>query len=286
MHSADPLAIAALLDSLRDESPRIVAAAREKLRALGEPGMRALERCEESEDARLRVRARAALHELRQEAAVRAVLELAALPGSELDLEDGVFRLAAVEDPALDKTPYAALLDSLGEQLTDRLGPPRGRPILAAAAAELARLLAGEQRLRVNDERFDDPENSFIHRVLERRRGIPISIAAVYMLVARRAELPLAGIGAPGYFLLRMGPAELDMYLEPSTGRRMTLEESMRMLAIRGFPVTRAHFTAATTREMFVRMCANLVTSYDRRKATAAVARWASLRDAFRGTTA
>jgi regulator of sirC expression with transglutaminase-like and TPR domain len=282
MHSADLPTLAALLDLLRDDSPKVVQAAREKLAALGEPGLKALTAAARGDDARLRVRARAALLEIRQALALAGALEYASLHDSELDLEEGSFRLAAIEYPELDRRSYLAILDSLGEQLLSRLGPTPDRIPPWASAAELARILAGDQRLRMNEEQFDDPDNSFIHRVLERRKGIPISLAAVYLFVAKRARLPMVGIGAPGHYLLRFGAPELDLYVEPATGRRMTLDESMRMLAIRGFPVTRENFSPATTRETLVRMCANLVSCYDRRRIPGALERWQRLRDAYR----
>ena len=54
-----------------------------------------------------------------------------------------------------------------------------------------------------NRERYDDPRNSFLNEVLTRRTGIPISLAVVYLEVARRAGLRVAGINFPGHFLLR-----------------------------------------------------------------------------------
>jgi regulator of sirC expression with transglutaminase-like and TPR domain len=282
MHSLDPLTLAALLDLLLDDSPKVVQAAREKLASFGEAGERALAHAAQSDDARLRVRARAALLVIRQERAMAEALEYAARPDLELDLEEAALRLSRIEYPDFDRTPYVAILDSLGEQLASRVRGERERVAPAAAAAELARLLATEQRLRMNDEEYDDPDNSFLHRVLERRRGIPISLAAIYLIVAKRAELPLFGIGAPGHYLLRYGGADLDLFLDPATGRRMTLDTAMRMLAIRGLPVSAERFAPATTRETLVRMCANLVSVYDRRQMAAPLARWTLLRDAYR----
>jgi hypothetical protein len=251
----DPPTLAALLELLLDESPAVVAAVREKLAALGPEGEAALREAARGDDARLRVRARTALLDLRRRAVDGKLAELGARADSDLDLEEGAFLLAEVEYPHTDRAPYLAILDSLGDDLRTRVelaGDPRGQ------AAALCRLLAHEWRLRANDESFHDPDNSFLPRVLDRRRGIPISLATVYLLVARRADLPLVGVGAPGHFLLRFGPPELDLTIDPVTGRIMSGDDAMRWLALRGFPVTKASFSPATARETLVRTCSNL----------------------------
>ncbi|MFN0207494.1 MAG: SirB1 family protein [Planctomycetota bacterium] len=285
MHSVNPNTLAALLELLRDDSPTVVAAAREKLVSLGAAGEHALRIAVISNDARMRVRARAALLEIGREKAVARFELLATKNDAELDLEDGAFALAQIEYPDLDLAAYTTILDTLGEQLLSRLnisGTPSTRTPPQGCAAELSRLLAHEWRLRMNDESFDDPENSYIHRVLDRRRGIPISLATIYLSVAKRAKLPLYGIGSPGHYLLRYGPSDLDIYMDPTTGRRLGLDECARMLAVRGFPVTREHFEPSSARETLIRMCANLVTAYERRKLKANSERFAKLRDAMR----
>lgn len=280
VHSVDPNTLAALLDLLRDDSPTVVAAARQKLLSLGEAGENALRTAAESDDARARVRARAALLEMGQARAVARFRSLALLDDAEIDLEDGAFAIAQIEYPDLDRPAYTAILDALGEQLLARVHshtPPQG------CAAELSRLLAHEWRLRLNEESFDDPENSYIHRVLDRRRGIPISLATIYLAVAKRARLPLVGIGSPGHFLLRYGAEHLDIYMDPATGRRLGLEECARMLAVRGFPVTRDHFEPSSARETLVRTCANLANAFERRRVRKNAELYGQLRDAMRG---
>ena len=63
--------------------------------------------------------------------------------------------------------------------------------------------LYDEQGFTGNRERYDDPRNSFLNEVLDRRTGIPITLAVVYLEVARRAGLHVAGVNFPGHFLLR-----------------------------------------------------------------------------------
>ena len=57
--------------------------------------------------------------------------------------------------------------------------------------------------LRSNLNNYYDPRNSFINDVLERRLGIPVSLAVVYLEIGRRLEIPIEGLGFPGHFLLK-----------------------------------------------------------------------------------
>jgi regulator of sirC expression with transglutaminase-like and TPR domain len=63
--------------------------------------------------------------------------------------------------------------------------------------------LFGELRFTGNERQYEDPRNSFLNQVLERRTGIPVTLALVYLEVARRAGLYVEGINFPGRFLLR-----------------------------------------------------------------------------------
>src|SRR4030095_383471 len=103
-----------------------------------------------------------------------------------------------VEYPAVEPGPYAAMLDRMGEEAAKRLRGSVSDPIGA-----FNEYLYDEQRFVGNRERYDDPRNSFINEVLDRRTGIPISLAVVYLEVARRAGLQVGGVNFPGHFLLR-----------------------------------------------------------------------------------
>lgn len=112
------------------------------------------------------------------------------------DLATALLQLAAFEYEALDVPGYLARLDALAERFADR---PRG----PSAATDLARHLFGEGGFRGNAEHYYDPRNSFLNEVLDRRVGIPISLSALYLEVARRCGIAADGISFPGHFLVR-----------------------------------------------------------------------------------
>jgi regulator of sirC expression with transglutaminase-like and TPR domain len=131
---------------------------------------------------------------------VAAELELAMnAPGEHL--APAALAIARVEYPSLDTAPYLALLDRMGDEASLRIGRSHGS--FEETVSAFNEYLYGELGFYGNREQYDDPRNSFLNEVLDRRTGIPISLAVVYLEVARRAGLRISGVNFPGHFLLR-----------------------------------------------------------------------------------
>src|ERR1051326_9365915 len=120
--------------------------------------------------------------------------------------------IARVEYPRLDSSPYLDERGAIGLEAKRRVAaasvdpggaPPLVDPERFAGVMALNEYLFGELHFIGNDRHYEDPRNSFLNEVLERRTGIPISLALVYMEIARRAGLYIEGINFPGHFLLR-----------------------------------------------------------------------------------
>src|SRR3546814_7075102 len=75
----------------------------------------------------------------------------------------------------------------------------------------------------VND--YYHPDNSYLHRVLETRRGIPISLAVLYMELAQQIRLNVRGISFPGHFLMKLSVQSGDIILDPFNGASLSREE-------------------------------------------------------------
>jgi regulator of sirC expression with transglutaminase-like and TPR domain len=141
------------------------------------------------------------------------VREFTALAHSaEADLAAGALLLARVAYPELDASIYLARLDALGREARRRVAstttttreiPPHVDPLLFARIVALNDFLFDDERFVGNDAQYDDPRNSFLNEVLDRRTGIPITLALVYMEVAKRAGIETEGINFPGHFLIR-----------------------------------------------------------------------------------
>jgi regulator of sirC expression with transglutaminase-like and TPR domain len=163
----------------------------------------------------------------------RRFAALALRPDGDVDLAEAALWISAEENGGVEVERWLAHLDELADEL---------RPRLAALAegpgADLARLealrsfLFEEKGFRGNREEYHDPANSFLDRVLERRLGIPITLAVVMMEVGRRVGVPLLGVGFPGHFLVRHA-RHPNLLLDPFAGGRLVTVEDCRQLLAR-----------------------------------------------------
>ena len=155
-------------------------------------------------------------------------IALTHLPDSAIDLGEAALWIAAEEQPGLDPEPWLERLDELGCRLEHRLRGARGELDRLSA---LTGLLFAEERLRGNAEDFYDPRNNLLNQVLERRLGIPLTLAVVCIEVGRRAGVLLEGVGFPGHFLLRLA-RHPQVLLDPfEQGRLLTVDDCAEMLA-------------------------------------------------------
>lgn len=128
----------------------------------------------------------------------------AALPDQSLDLLTGALLIARDAYPALDIASQKARFDVLARPLARRR--LEHAPVLAQTSV-LAEYLYETCGFEGNRADYYDPRNSFLNEVLDRRLGIPISLAVVYIEVARRVGVQARGVGFPGHFLVRVEAA-------------------------------------------------------------------------------
>jgi regulator of sirC expression with transglutaminase-like and TPR domain len=117
-----------------------------------------------------------------------------------VDLLRAALTFARIEDPALDIEHYAHRVDELAVRVAAKIQDQDDPTQIIAALNEV---LFQEDMFRGNTVDYYSPRNSFLHDVLDRRLGIPITLAVVYMEVARRVGFQLFGVGMPGHFLLK-----------------------------------------------------------------------------------
>jgi len=233
MQPSDQARLRALVSLLSDENSRVVAEARKALREHGAKALPYLELAIEEGDAKLRARARIARDEVRVHLLERELRALAErLDREEEALEDGCILIARSRDPDLDPATVRAALDAMADDLGSRIGA--GDHPLAVLNA-MTRLLGRELGFHGNQRNYYDPDNSYLHKVLERRTGIPISLCIVYLFVARRLSIPLVGVGMPGHFILRHAKSDPAIFVDPFGGGRILTEaDCLRYLEAEG----------------------------------------------------
>ena len=182
---------------------------------------------------------------------------------SSVMLDRAALALAAIEFPRLDPAASLAALDQIAAVLRLRVASASGGSEFVQAANAY---LFGELGFRGNQSEYDDPRNSCLNQVLERRLGLPITLSVIYIEVARRLERRVSGIGLPGHFVVRYDDADFSAYLDPFHGGKLLSEQDCVTLAreITGADLgsDRSALEPVTTRYILVRMLNNLRAAY------------------------
>jgi hypothetical protein len=169
------------------------------------------------------------------------------------ELEAGVWLLPRLNLPRQDyRATGAAALDALAARLPAR-----------ADGAAIAGFLSGACGFRGDREDYDNPLNSFMPWVLERRLGLPISLTALWVLIGRRAGVELDLIALPKHVLGRWRGGYIDLF---EGGRMVTREELDARVGPFDHGGAAPYLAPASDRAILRRMARNLTASYSRRE--------------------
>lgn len=190
----------------------------------------------------------------------------------QLPLLEAAASLGQDEYPELDVAQVLTEVDRLAERLRRRVGP--GGSALKRLHG-LREFFFGELGFAGNVNDYHDPDNSFLHVVLHTRRGIPISLAVLWLELARSLELRADGIGFPGHFLVQAYLGAGRVVIDPFTGESLAASELRRRLdewapwrldPERGELPLALFLDPATPRQILVRMLGNLQQVYRSRQ--------------------
>jgi len=120
--------------------------------------------------------------------------------------------MACEEYPHLEIGPYLDQLDEIAAIVQAEL---RGGDSPVETIHKINGVLFDVLGFRGNTENYYDPRNSYFNDVLERRVGIPITLSAVYLEVARRLRFKISGVGMPGHFLVKYADPTHELFLDP-----------------------------------------------------------------------
>lgn len=247
-----------LIGLLDDESPAVEASVRRELARLAPRSLSALRAAASNDNPRLRSRARKLLLELERETVARRLLRFGLHP--ELDLERGLCLLSRFAEPRLDLRPTLSKLDAFAAELQRRIG--NARPT-ASHARILIDYLSREIGLCGDESDYHHPDNIYLHRALERRRGMPLTLAAIYILVARRLGIRAAGVALPGHVVLRIHDRQRRLLVDPfHEGKLLSERDCLQYLAEHHLPFHPRWFDDSTDATLWVRHLRNLQASY------------------------
>ena len=183
----------------------------------------------------------------------------------QVDLARLMLEFATDVYPALDVQQPLAELDRLGQSAREAVTVSGGKT--AERLHAVSGLLYEQEGFRGNQDAYYDPRNSYLNDVLERRLGIPITLAIVYTAVGRQAGLDLFGVGSPGHFMVGCRADDgSTLYVDPFDSGTVLDEQACRERIERVLGqqhvLSSEHLRAATPREIAARVLRNLKAAY------------------------
>ena len=181
----------------------------------------------------------------------------------QIDLCKAALAIASSEYPDLDVEEWLRRVQEIAHAVELRVGAEKNHYRILAA---LNTVLFKEMGFQGNRDDYYDPRNSYLNEVIERRRGIPITLSVLYIEVARRVGLSLQGIGFPGHFLVKYNDGEEQILIDAfNSGEVLTQEDLEKLLEqlYGGKPAfDPAYVTAISKRQILQRMLNNLKNIY------------------------
>lgn len=195
----------------------------------------------------------------------REFRQAVARPEESIDLGRAALTIALAEYPDLDIAGYLRRIDELAVEVRQRCGADAD---VFRSIAALNYVLFKEQGFRGNRDDYYDPKNSFLNEVMERKRGLPITLSILYMELGQRIGLAVEGVGFPGHFLVKTKSAGDEIVLDPfNAGDVKSYEDLQAILDQIYSGQVRLHrdlLAALPKKQILKRMLGNLKAVYGR----------------------
>lgn len=255
--------INALIHLLSDQDPHIAHTIHNQLVAVGPQALALLQKSKDKQgDPTMSGRINAVISGIKATDIEQSFIALMnSSTDDSVDLEQGAFLIAQTAYPDIEVQDYQHQIEEMAETLKSRWEPDMA-PRQAIQA--MNRLLFHELGFKGNTQDYYDPDNSFLHQVLDRRKGIPISLSVLYLLVGQRLNVPIVGIGLPGHFIvgLQAEPVFIDCF---NQGVVLAEKNCAKFLEEYGVEFNRQYLSPITNKQILARMLRNLVAIYQKR---------------------
>jgi len=182
--------------------------------------------------------------------------------GNRAQLERAVIMLARFGHPTLRESEYVKTLDHFADMI---------RPSLRYKRSErekmriLMKFIFEDLNFRGDNKDYHNPANGFIDQVIERRKGLPISLSLVAMFIARRLQLPVFGVNMPIHFMLAFVGEKEEQLIDPyDQGAEVSYDQCYFFLKKNNVTPKPEHFKMASDIDILARCIRNLMHSYER----------------------
>ena len=253
--------ISSLIRLLTDRDEFVRNSVRDQLVELGEDALPFLEMATRGEDESLRIQAHRVINNILPKKLGEKFRILAHKGlGKDIDLEAGMMLIMEFGYPESDPGECRQKLDDLAKKLSESLDVNAEPQQIVAA---FTHFLFQQSGFKGNKENYQNPDNSFINKVLENHTGLPITLSALCVLLAKRLNLPIVGVGMPGHYIVKYSLPTEPIYFDPfHQGRLLTKNECIQIVQQFGHPFEEHYLSQATQRETLIRMLNNLIQVY------------------------
>jgi regulator of sirC expression with transglutaminase-like and TPR domain len=182
----------------------------------------------------------------------------------EIDLAKAALYISQIEYPNLDIDRYLHILDKMAAEVMTRL-PETHYPLKVIQT--INQYLYTELNFHGNETDYYNPANSFLNDVLDRRTGIPITLAVIYLEIAKKIDFPMVGIGMPGHFLIRPNFKDAGIFVDAFNGGEVLFAEDCRQKLIHIYQqdipfLPPELLQPVTNRQILLRILNNLQANY------------------------
>ncbi|MFN1835100.1 transglutaminase family protein [Balneola sp. MJW-20] len=180
-----------------------------------------------------------------------------------MQLEKAVFTLARFGNPTLRISTYSDKLDHFANIVAPQI---RYKLDERKKMKQFMKFIFEDLNFRGDTESYHDPQNCFLDSVIERRKGLPISLSLIVMFVAYRLDLPFFGINMPIHFMLNFVGDKEELLVDPyDDGAVVSYDQCYFFLKKNNIEPRPEHFKIASNMDIIIRVIRNLIHSYEKR---------------------
>lgn len=202
--------IQALISLLEDDDPSVLSHVEEKLISLGDPIIPALEAAWESESAgHVQQRIEEVVHRIQTRHTLDAIKDWRKKRNK--SLLEGWFLITQYKYPELDFDPIRSKISRLSQLIWLEM---RNGMTTKHKLRVINRMLFDKERFRPNRNKRFDPYNYFLNGLIETKRGSPLGLGFLYLILCQELNIPVNGIILPGYFVLHFEDERSEVFID------------------------------------------------------------------------
>ena len=248
-----------LYSLLDDPQASVQKAVRDRILLLGEDCIASLRELTEVHGNQHRDLVEELVTEVRMRAVLRRLVGYA-VDASVVDLEEGAFAIAKFGYPETSVDAYRSRLDEMAADIRVLAGV-RAAPL--DTFMKMRSYLFSDLGFLGNREDYYNPNNSFLTKVIDYRKGIPITLSVLMLLLGKRLGLVLNGIGMPMHFLVQYDDGSRMFFVDAfNSGIIITRDQCRLMLSSSGIKLKPEMLSPVLPRDIMERMWRNLYLAY------------------------